>query len=386
MRGRSLPDSIRGVPLPGTPPIKMFDYLTELEQIHDDVLSAVDRVLRSGQLILGPEVERFERAVVEYLGGGHAVGVASGTDALIVAMLARGIGPGDEVITVANTAVATASAIQRVGATPVFCDVDPNTALLDLDKVGALVSERTRAIIPVHLYGNAVDVPQLLARLPRSDLFVLEDCAQAMGGRLAGRPIGTLGHAAAFSFYPTKNLGAYGDGGLCFTKDEALAETMRQVRRYGFSKRDYAGRPGVNSRLDELHAAILNVKLPRLDSAVATRRGLAQSYETGLPKHIRRLRTTTACEHARHLYVVHVPDREVVVKTLTASDIDSGVHYPYPLHSMPGFRGCRVPVDGLPHTERLCASVLSIPLHPALTPASISRVCSVLASSPRAAT
>ncbi len=359
--------------------IRMFDYLTELAEIHDDVLGAVDRTLRSGILILGPEVERFEGLMAESLGGGQAVGVASGTDALIVALLARDIGPGDEVITVANTAVATANAIQRVGATPVFCDVDPSTALLDLNKVDALISDTTRAVIPVHLYGNAVDVPTLRARVAKQDIFVLEDCAQAQGGRLSGRPVGSFGHAAAFSFYPTKNLGAYGDGGLVFTLDKELSQAMRQVRRYGFSKRDYAARQGVNSRLDELHAAILSVKLSLLAKNLERRRHLAACYDRELPARITRIRTTPDCDHARHLYVVEVDDRDAVIKRLAERGIESGIHYPHPLHTMPGFRGSRTAREGLPNTERLCSRVLSLPLHPVLRDADVTSVCQALA-------
>lgn len=358
--------------------IRMFDYRAELVSIRAEVLSAVERVLDSGMLILGPEVEGFEKAMAESLGGGHAVGVASGTDALIVAMLAHGIKPGDEVITVAATAVPTANAIQRTGAVPVFCDIDPATGLMDLRQVEALVTAKTRAVIPVHLYGNAVDMPALLSLPALKNLLVLEDCAQAQGGVLGGKPIGSFGHAAAFSFYPTKNLGAYGDGGLCFTNDAALAETMRQVRRYGFSKRDYAAGPGLNSRLDELHAAMLHVKLMRLAAGLQRRRALSAIYDRELPSHIERFETTPGCEHARHLYVVKVDDRDRVAERLAERGIESGVHYRYPLHQMPGFAEARTPAGGLPHTERHCARVLSLPLHPGLSEADVVTVCKAL--------
>jgi dTDP-3-amino-2,3,6-trideoxy-4-keto-D-glucose/dTDP-3-amino-3,4,6-trideoxy-alpha-D-glucose/dTDP-2,6-dideoxy-D-kanosamine transaminase len=358
--------------------IRMFDYRAELAQIRGEVLAAVERVLDSGSLILGPEVEAFENEMAESLGGGHAVGVASGTDALIVAMLSWGVRPGDEVITVANTAVATANAIQRVGAVPVFCDIDPKTALMDLEKVPALLGPRTKAIIPVHLYGNAVDVPKLLALPGVAKLLVLEDCAQAQGATLAGRRIGSLGNAAAFSFYPTKNLGAYGDGGLTFTRDAALSDVMRQVRRYGFSKRDFAGGPGMNSRLDELHAAMLRVKLRGLEASVQQRRRLAAIYDAELPAHVRRLATTPGCEHARHLYVVSVDDRDGVAQRLAEQGIESGVHYRYPLHQMPGFPEARVPAGGLPHTEQHAARALSLPLHPSLPEADVVKVCKAL--------
>jgi dTDP-3-amino-2,3,6-trideoxy-4-keto-D-glucose/dTDP-3-amino-3,4,6-trideoxy-alpha-D-glucose/dTDP-2,6-dideoxy-D-kanosamine transaminase len=361
-----------------TAPIRMFDYRSELRQIRAEVLAAVSRVLDSGTLILGPEVEAFEKKMAESLGGGHAVGVASGTDALIVSMLARGVQPGDEVVTVANTAVPTANAIQRVGAIPVFCEIDPRTGLMDIDSAASAVGARTRAVIPVHLYGNAVDVPRLIAKLGRDDVFVLEDCAQAQGATLGGRAVGSLGHASAFSFYPTKNLGAYGDGGLCFTRDEALAEKLRQARRYGFTKRDFAGGPGLNSRLDELQAAMLSVKLARLADSVRARRRLAAIYDAQLPAHVQRLETTDGCEHAYHLYVVAVDARDAVAEKLAAAGIETGVHYRYPLHTMPGFPEARTPPGGLPLTERHTSRILSLPLHPNLTDSDVTTVCEAL--------
>lgn len=359
--------------------IRMFDYRAELAQIRAEVLSAVERVLDSGMLILGPEVESFEQAMAESLGGGHAVGVASGTDALIVAMLAHGVKPGDEVITVAATAVPTANAIQRVGAVPVFCDIEPTTGLMDVRQAASLVTPKTRAIIPVHLYGNAVDMPALLAEPALQSLLVLEDCAQAQGATLGGRAIGSFGRAAAFSFYPTKNLGAYGDGGLVFTRDAALDEALRQARRYGFSKRDFAAGPGLNSRLDELHAAMLHVKLRRLRESLEARRRLAAVYDRELPGHVERLQTTPGCEHARHLYVVKVAERERVAARLAERGIETGVHYRYPLHQMPGFAEGRTPVGGLPHTELHAERILSLPLHPALTEEDVKTVCRALA-------
>lgn len=363
-----------------TSTIKMFDYRAELAELRPRVLSAVERVLDSGWLILGPEVEAFERAVAASLGGGHAVGVANGTDALVVALWARGIGPGDEVITVSNTAVPTANAIVCAGGVPVFCDVDPATGLLDVERVAELIGPKTRAVIPVHLYGNPVDVPRLLELTRAHDLFVLEDCAQAQGASLRGAAVGALGHAATFSFYPTKNLGAYGDGGLCFTRDAELAEGMRRVRKYGYSERDFAAGPGMNSRLDELHAAILSEKLPLLPENVAKRRALAEVYDAELPANIERLRTTPAGLHGRHLYTVYVDDRDAVAARLAAAGIETGVHYRHPLHQMPAFSHARLPSTGLPHTERHAQRILSLPLHPALTERDVRHVCRALAS------
>ncbi|OQX66417.1 MAG: hypothetical protein B6A08_20595 [Sorangiineae bacterium NIC37A_2] len=360
--------------------IKMFDYRAELGAIRPRVLAAVERVLDSGSLILGPEVAAFESEMAEWLGGGIGVGVANGTDAIVVALWALGIGPGDEVITVANTAVPTASAIVISGATPVFAEIDPETGLMDIERAAELVGPKTRAIIPVHLYGNAVDVPRLRELLGSREVFVIEDCAQAQGASLRGASIGTLGHAATFSFYPTKNLGAYGDGGLCLTKDAELAEAMRRVRRYGFTERDFAGGRGLNSRLDELHAAILRVKLEGLAAQVARRQELAAIYDAELPASVERLQTTPGCQHARHLYTVRVEDRDAVAGKLARAGIESGVHYRYPLHKMPAFAHARLPATGLPHTERHAAHIMSLPLHPSLTDDQVRQVCRAISS------
>lgn len=359
-------------------PIRMFDYRAELPELRGSILAAVERVLDSGWLILGPEVDAFERSMAEALGGGHAVGVGNGTDALVVSLWARGIGRGDEVITVANTAVPTANAIVCSGATPVFCEIDPGTGLMDVQKVADLIGPKTKAVIPVHLYGNAVDIPRLLEIVSPYELFVVEDCAQAQGARLFGKSVGALGHAATFSFYPTKNLGAYGDGGLCFTRDEGLAEEMRRVRQYGFKERDFATGPGMNSRLDELQAAILREKLRLLDGYLGARRRLAAIYDAELPLHIERLSTTPGCEHAYHLYVVRTNDRDGTSALLAERGIESGVHYRRALHNMPAFAAARRPASGLAHTESHAARVISLPLHPTLTEEQVLRVCRVL--------
>jgi aminotransferase EvaB len=355
--------------------ISAFDYRAELDDLGDEILRAMDRVMRSGRLILGPEVERFERSLADYLGGGHGIGVANGTDAITAALMALGIGPGDEVITVANTATATVNAIVRSGATPVFCDVDLQTALLDVNQVRRLVTSKTRAVVPVHLYGNAVDIPRLLAQLENTGVFVVEDCAQALGTTLHGRAVGTFGDVGTFSFYPTKNLGAYGDGGFCFTKSETLAETLRQVRRYGFQQRDYAVRPGMNSRLDELQAAILNVKLPHLDANIVKRRSLAAAYTKWLPQqNLEHISTTAGCDHSHHLYPIRCVERDLLARELGKRGIETGVHYPHPIHRMPAFEASG-PYPELPNSVRLCREVLSLPLHPSLGVEDVRTVC-----------
>ena len=359
-------------------PVVMFEYGEQLAALRAEVMAAVTRVLDSGTLILGPEVERFERAFASTLGHGGAVGVNSGTDALAIALRALGVGPGDEVLTVANTAVPTVSAIRSTGALPVFCDVDPDTALLDLEDAVARVGPRTRAIVPVHLYGNVVDVERLASRLQGSGVRIVEDCAQCHGATLRGKPAGTFGDAAAFSFYPTKNLGAFGDGGLCFARDPALVARMRSIRMYGFEASYYAEREGINSRLDPLQAALLGVKLPHLPRYVARRRELAARYDRVLSPRIRRIVAGRDVAHGYHLYVVRVRDRERVREALRQRAIMTGVHYPDAIHRMRGYAFLGLAAGSLRHTEALAAEVLSLPLYPELPEASVDRVAAEL--------
>lgn len=358
----------------------MFDYLAQYEELKVDILAAVQRVLASGQLILGPEGKSFEEEFAAFLGGcGACVGVNSGTDALVVALMALGVGHGDEVITVANTAVPTVSAIRAVGAVPVFCDVDEQTCLMDLGKVPACITPKTRAVIPVHLFGNAVDVPLLRTVLAGSPVRIVEDCAQCHGATLRGGMAGTFGDISAFSFYPTKNLGAYGDGGLCWSADPALVADMRRIRMYGFEGRYYAEREGINTRLDEVQAAVLRVKLRRLPQWVERRRALAALYDARLPGGAAAVRPGPGVRHAYHLYVVKVAERERVRKALADMEVDSAVHYPYPVHRMKAYEFLGCPEGSLPVTERLAQSILSLPMYPELPPEDVERVCSALA-------
>jgi aminotransferase EvaB len=360
--------------------IRTFDYRSQLAAIRREIDDAIAAVLDSGTLILGPAVLGFERQFADWLGGGHAVGVNSGTDAIAIALRALGIGPGDEVITVPNTAVPTVSAIRMTGALPVFCDVEPRTALLDLQQLPRHLTPRTRAIVPVHLYGNVVDVPALQALVRGRGIAVVEDCAQSHGATLHGRHAGTFGDVAAFSFYPTKNLGAYGDGGLCFTKNADLAEQLRRVRTYGFTAAPHAECEGVNSRLDELQAAILAVKLRHLDGWVERRRALAAAYDERLPAAVARVEPAPGVAHARHLYVVRVPRRDDVRRRLDELGVATGVHYPTPIHRMRGYAFLGHGEGHAPVAERLCAEVLSLPLYPELAFADVDRVAAALQS------
>lgn len=361
--------------------IPVFDYLEQHARLEEEILSAVRRVFASGRLLLGSELAGFEAAFAQFLElpANRAVGVANGTDAVEVCLRSLGVGEGDEVITVANTAVPTVSAIRRAGATPVFCDVDPATGLIDLDRVDALVGGRTRAVVAVHLYGNAVDVPRLVAMARPHGIAVVEDCAQAHGARIDGRAVGTIGDAAAFSFYPTKNLGAYGDGGLVVARDDEHADRMRRIRMYGFDGGSVATEDGVNSRLDEVQAAVLSVKLPHLSEWVRRRRALADRYLAGLPDGVTPFATDPRVEHARHLFAVRVADRDGVRARLAERGVGTGVHYPEAIHRMPPYRAfAREP---LPHTDAHCAEVLSLPLYPELREESVDHVLSALAES-----
>jgi aminotransferase EvaB len=360
-------------------PIEAFDYVEQYESLRNEILAAVDDVLSSGRLILGPRVEAFETSFAEFLDvAGHAVGVANGTDALAIALRAMAIGAGDEVISVANTAVPTATAIQMVGATPIFCEIDPQTLLIDSNRLESLISERTKAIVPVHLFGNAVDMDSLVDVAHRRGLAVVEDCAQACGTTWRGRAVGTFGDVGCFSFYPTKNLGGYGDGGLCFTRHSLLADAMREIRGYGCNTFRQCVRPGMNSRLDELQAAILSVKLAHLPDWLARRRRVAGWYDESLTSGIVRPRVARAATHSYHLYVVATAARAALMARLSAERIGFGIHYPTPLHRMSGLVSRPGSVPSLPITERMAERVLSLPCYPELTQEAVQAVCAVV--------
>ena len=339
-------------------------YLAHREGID----AAVRRVLESGWYILGREVEAFEEAFARFCETNHAVGVASGTDALSLALRACGIGPGDEVITVSHTAVATVAAIEMCGAAPVLVDIDPATFTMDPARIGGAVTRRTRAIVPVHLYGQPCDMDAILDAARRHDLRVVEDCAQAHGARWRGRRVGSMGDAGCFSFYPTKNLGALGDGGAIVTSNEEIARKCRLLREYGWAERYVSQCAGVNSRLDEMQAAILNVKLEGLETANERRRQIASFYDAALSGY--GLTTPHVAEgayHVFHLYVVRSTTRDALLATLRRAGIGALVHYPVPIHLQPAYAGRLRGSDDLPEAERAAREVLSLPLYPEMT-------------------
>ncbi|MEV4316053.1 DegT/DnrJ/EryC1/StrS family aminotransferase [Actinocrispum sp. NPDC049592] len=358
----------------------VWNYLDEYDNERDDILAAVDSVFRSGRLVLGSSVQGFEREYAEYLGARFCVGVDNGTNALKLGLQALGIGPGDEVITVSNTAAPTVVAIDAVGATPVFVDVHEDSYLMDTDQVAAAVTGRTRCILPVHLYGQCVDIAPLRMLAAKHDLEILEDCAQSHGARHHGEMAGTLGDAAAFSFYPTKVLGAYGDGGATVTSHPEVAESLRCLRYYGMADRYYVVEtPGHNCRLDEVQAEILRRKLRRLDGYLEARRAIAHRYaealadtELVLPK------TAEGNEHVYYLYVVRHPRRDDIIEAMKQYDISLNISYPWPVHTMSGFAKLGYPMGALPVTEALAGQIFSLPMYPSLRRETQDRVIEAL--------
>jgi len=351
--------------------VPAVDLLGEYRSIQAEIDAAVARTLHSGWYILGREVAAFEEEFAAFLQarGGDAlacIGVNSGTDALQLALMACDVGPGDEVITVAHTAVATAAAISLTGATPVFVDIDPQTYTMDPTALAAAITPRTKAVIPVHLYGHPAEMEQILAIAAQAGIRVIEDCAQAHGARYRGRCVGGLGDLGCFSFYPTKNLGAMGDGGAVVSRDPQLAERVRLLREYGWTPaaRYVSQVQGMNSRLDEMQAAILRAKLTHLEAWNEARRQVAAWYADLLPDTLVKPVERPGCEHVYHLYVVRVAERDAVRRELAAHGIGSGIHYPVPIHMQPAYQGAAGVRHDLSHTEAAASEILSLPMHP----------------------
>ena len=348
-------------------PIPFFDLTKQYNSIKSEIDDATARVLKSGWFILGPEVQAFEKEFAEYHGVKFASGVGSGTEAIHIALLALGIGAGDEVITVPNTAVATVAAIEMTGARAVLCDVRSDSMLMDVEKFARAITPRTKAIIPVHLFGQSCDLDPILeiARSPPAKIFVLEDCAQAHGAMYRGKRVGSYGDIAAFSFYPTKNLGAYGDGGAIITNDATLAERVNLLRQYGWRERYASDIKGMNSRLDELQAAILRVKLRHLDAWNTARRERAALY-TELIRTVTPPREMPYGQSVYHLYVVQSPKRDALIAHLKARGIGTAIHYPQMIHRQAAYTNLGYGAGSLPVAEKLEREILSLPLYPEL--------------------
>ena len=347
--------------------ISVADPRASYLAVRDEVDEAIARVLQSGHYILGPETHQLESEFADYLGSGEVVAVGNATDGIALALRALGVGSGDEVIAPSHTAVATVAGIEMAGASPVLADVDPVTLTLDYRRVQELVSDRTAAVMPVHLYGQPADLDAAVEFHDRTGIPLVEDASQAHGALWRGRRVGTFGQAAVFSCYPTKNLGGLGDGGLVATPDSQTSARIRRIRQYGWETRNLSREPGVNSRMDELQAAVLRVQLRYLDAPNARRRELARNYREalgdipiGLPE------TQVHSDHVFHLFVIQFDERDALMAHLGSEGIQTAIHYPTPVHMQPAYQG-RLRIGSMSTTNRLTTRILSLPLHPQLS-------------------
>lgn len=359
--------------------IQVWDCRKEFEAEREDIIDAVTKVFESGRLILGPSVKAFEGAFASYCGVAHGIGVNSGTDALFLGLKALDIGPGDEVITVSNTAIPTVAAIVATGATPRFVDIEPRTYLMDTSQLEGAITGRTKCILPVHLFGQCVNMQAVNAIAAKHSLKVLEDCAQCTGAMQNGRKAGSMSYLSAWSFYPTKILGTYGDGGMVVTNDPGLAKRLRRLRMYGTDGTYYSVEHGYNSRLDELHAEILLRKLPRLESYVARRRELAARYDQALRDSGLILPVAPPeNHHAYYVYVARHPQRDRIMQQLSKREITVNVSYPWPIHTMRGYSFLGGREGDLPVTEAAAKEIFSLPMYPALSNSEQDFVCDSL--------
>ena len=348
-------------------PVYVWQYLKEYEAEKQEILDAVETVFSSGRLILSASVESFEKEFAAYCGVRHGVGVDNGTNAITLALRAIGVKPGDEVITVSNTAVPTVSAIVTLGAEPRFVDIDPDTYLMDTGLLESAITSRTSCILPVHLYGQCVDMDPLRQVAEKHGLTVMEDCAQAHGAEYKGKKAGAMSDASSFSFYPTKLLGTYGDGGMVLSDLDQVRDSLLKQRFYGMEKTYFALEHGYNSRLDEVHAEILRRKLTHLDEYIQRRRELAARYDEELrdsglvlPK------TGPGNKHAYYLYVARHPKRDDIIEELKKREIFVNISYPWPIHTMPPYCGFGSREGDLPHTEAAAKEIFSLPMYPTL--------------------
>lgn len=346
--------------------IPMVDLKQQYAEIKDEINDNLLSALEATQFILGPNVQSFEKETAEYLGVKHAIGVASGTDALHLALAAAGIGKGDEVITTSFTFIATAEAIAYVGATPVFVDINKDTFNIDLDQVKAAINDRTRAVIPVHLFGQPVNMPALKAICDTHKLKIIEDCAQSFGAHIDGQQTGSFGDAGAFSFFPSKNLGCYGDGGLISTNSDKMAEDIKVLRNHGSTKQYHHTVIGYNSRLDELQAVILRAKLKRINDYNANRRRVDQTYKSMLADtDVQTPVEDGAGYHVYHQYTCLHPQRDTIMQTLRDAGIACAIYYPIPLHKQEVFAKDCEKLE-LPVTEYIVRNCFSLPVYPEL--------------------
>lgn len=364
------------------PQIPFLDLKRQYAPYLDELKQAAAQVLTQCDFIGGHAVGEFERELADHLGVEEIVGVGSATGGLFAALKCLGIGPGDEVITTAHTAIATAEAITLTGARVVFADIDPHTYLLDPEQVVRHITPRTKAVIPVHLYGHPADMTQFQQIAQRHRLALIEDCAQAIGARYQGHPVGTLGDVGVYSFFPSKNMGGFGDGGAVVARDPALRKRIRMHCNHGREDKYLHEFEGTNSRLDTLKAALLRINLRHLEQWNQQRHQAAALYEAQLAQvsQVQRPVELAGCEHVYHLYVVQVPDREALAAHLQRDGIQSGLHYPQALNTQPAYRYLEQGAGSLPVAERVCAQVLSLPISPVITPDEVTQVCRSIAA------
>ena len=346
--------------------IPFIDLKREYAELAEELAQAVQEVMTRGWFILGEEVERFEAEFSAYVGTRYAIAVNSGSDALLLAIKALGIGNGDEVVTVSHTFISTADAVVRNAAEPVFVDIDPDTYCIDVAGIEREITDRTKAILPVHLYGHPADMDPIMEVARKYNLAVVEDACQAHGAEYGGSKVGSLGHLGCFSFYPVKNLGAYGDGGIVVTNDERLAREVKMLRNYGEVEKYRHAHLGINSRLDEIQAAILRVKLKYLDEWNERRRRLAQMYSALLEdSDVVTPVEREYAKHVYHLYVIRCGERDKLQRRLSERQIHTLIHYPIPVHLQEAYHGLGRSTQ-LTVTERICDEILSLPIHPFL--------------------
>ena len=356
--------------------VPFVDLQTQFRALEDEIMPRVRRVMAEGSFILGPEVHEFERNFAEFCGTSDCVGVASGCDALLLAIRACGLGPGDEIITATNTYIATVLAITAAGATPVLVDCLPDSYEIDPEAIRRAVTTRTKAVIPVHLYGQAADMDATMALAREYDLYVIEDAAQAHGATYKGKTCGSIGHAGCFSFYPGKNLGAYGDGGAVVSNDPALVERIRMYGNYGQKEKHHHEVAGWNSRLDSVQAAVLNVKLEHLRDWNEARRRHADRYRAGLAGLPLTLPVEVADrEHVYHVFALQCENRESLLMKLKEREIFCGIHYPVPCHLQDAYTALGYKPGDLPIAEAAADRLLSLPMFPELTDEQIEYVC-----------
>jgi dTDP-4-amino-4,6-dideoxygalactose transaminase len=355
--------------------IPLVDLKTQYQGIKEEVLKEISQVLDGMQLFLGKNVQHVEKEFAAYCGTEQAIGVGSGTDALHIAIRACGIGPGDEVITVSNTFIATVEAILMAGAKPVFVDIDPVTQNMDAALVKKVITRRTKAILPVQLFGQTADMDPIIAIAREYKLKIIEDDCQAHGAEYKGKRAGSLGDVGCFSFYFTKNLGAYGESGIITTSDPEIAKKCRMIRDHGQSAKYYHSMMGLNGRLDEIQAAILKVKLPHLDSWIENRRRLARTYDTKLPASLIKPKEMAWAKHVYYVYVIRSSRRDELKNWLDKNGVSAGIHYPVPIHKQEAWAASGGEKVSLPVTEKITGEILSLPMYPELKDEEIDYIC-----------